>query len=156
MDGYRNDEGDEQGTGDYRLCPAVNQDASLCSMGSASQSDDWCGECIRRRPERLSMSPAVDAGAIIVSELGTSVPWHVEDNCKSDASIAIIHVDRPCKATRLCMVFRGSFNHLLFGAAKIWYLAPPDFEAKLTAKLGTQTPAQLFTKTLFTKLSEQS
>ncbi len=51
------------------------------------------------------------------------------------------------------MIFRGSFNHLLFGAAKIWYLAPSDFEAKLTAKLGTQTPAQLFTKTLFTKLS---
>ena len=44
------------------------------------------------------------------------------------------------------MVLRGLFNHLLFGAAKIWYLAPPDFEAKLT-------PAQLFTKTLFTKLS---
>ena len=100
--GYFNDEGDEQSTVDYRLCPAVNQDASLCSMGSASavsQSDDWCGACIRRRPERLSMSPAVDAGAIIVSELGTSVPWHVEDNCRSDASIAIIHVDRPCKAT---------------------------------------------------------
>ncbi|KAL0019371.1 hypothetical protein WJX79_009485 [Trebouxia sp. C0005] len=75
------------------------------------------------------MSPAVDSGAIIVSELGTSVPWHVEDNC------------------------RGSFNHLLFGAAKIWYLAPPDFGAQLTAKLGTQTPAQLFTKTLFAKLS---
>ena len=51
------------------------------------------------------------------------------------------------------MDFRGSFNHLLFVAAKIWYLAPPDFEAKSTAKLGTQTPAQLFTKTLFTKLS---
>ncbi|KAL3134470.1 Lysine-specific demethylase 4B [Trebouxia sp. C0009 RCD-2024] len=100
--GYYNDEGDEQITLDYRLCPAVNQDASLCSMGSASavsQSDDWCGACIRRRPERLSMSPAVDAGAIIVSELGTSVPWHVEDNCRSDSSIAIIHVDRPCKAT---------------------------------------------------------
>ena len=50
------------------------------------------------------------------------------------------------------MIFRGSFNHLLFGVAKIWALAPSDFEAKLTAKLGTQTSAQLFTKTLFTKL----
>ncbi len=100
--GYYNDEGDEQSTVDYRLCPAVYQDASLCSMGSASavsQSDDWRGACIRRRPERLSMSPAVDAGAIIVSELGTSVSWHVEDNCSSDDFIAIIHVERPCKAT---------------------------------------------------------
>lgn len=94
--GYYNDEGDEQSTVDYRLCPAVTQDASLCSMGSASavsQSDDWCGECIRRRPERLSMSPAVDSGAIIVSELGTSVPWHVEDNCRSNAFIAMKFVD---------------------------------------------------------------
>ena len=94
--GYYNDEGDEQSTVDYRLCPAVTQDASLCSMGSASavsQSDDWCGECIRRRPERLSMSPAVDSGAIIVSELGTSVPWHVEDNCRSNAFIAMKFVN---------------------------------------------------------------
>ena len=94
--GYYNDEGDEQSTVDYQLCPAVTQDASLCSMGSASavgQSDDWCGECIRRRPERLFMSLAVDSGAIIVSELGTSVPWHIEDNCRSDAFIAIKPVD---------------------------------------------------------------
>lgn len=94
--GYYNDEGNEQSTVDYRFSPAVTQDASLCSMGSAStvsQSDDRCGECIRRRPKRLSMSPVEDAGAIIVSELGTLVPWHAEDDCRSNASIAIILVE---------------------------------------------------------------
>ena len=58
---YYNDEGDKQITLDYLLCPAVYQDANLCSIGSASavsQSDhDWCGGCIRRRRERLPMSP---------------------------------------------------------------------------------------------------
>ncbi len=79
--GYYNDEGDEQSTVDYRLCPAVNQDASLCSMGSASavsQSDDWCGACIMRRPERPVT--CCRCRSYNCQRVGTSVPWHVEDN----------------------------------------------------------------------------
>lgn len=63
-------------------------DASQYSMLSASgitQSDDGVGECLRvKQAGSPPLEPAlgIDRAAIIVSQAGTSVPWHVEDNCR--------------------------------------------------------------------------
>ena len=61
---------------------------------AVSQSDDWCGRCIcSQLGNSLTMLRAVDIEVVIVSEMGTCVPWHVEDNCRSSQFLPSVQID---------------------------------------------------------------
>ncbi len=75
--------------------PAMLPNGSLAHQSHAvSQVDDWCGKCIRSQPgNSLTMLRAVDIGMVIISEMGTCVPWHVEDNCRSSQFLPCVRID---------------------------------------------------------------
>jgi len=126
---FRNDAGDSDEDLDYELGPLVTSDASACSIMSpsaVSQSDDWCGRCIRSQlGNSLTMLRAVDIGVVIVSEMGTCVPWHVEDSCRSSQFLPSVQIDHAFCANRVLdptstpqTTLQGPCQHYAVGLSK--------------------------------------